>query len=345
MAPSPLFSILMPTHCRPDVIPHAISSVLDQNCGDFELLVTGDGANADTAAAVAAFDDPRIRWFDLPKAPGFGYANRNIALQEARGQYIAFAADDDLLLPHHLSELKQLLEGGAALACTRALWVSSDGIAAPFSVNLGLEDEREAFLARHNNSPASCFAYRVDALREREAWPEEERQAGDWRLWQRIIHENPSCPLACSTSFTVLHFSARRKNARDSQMPELRRFLEFADRSNWWPADLKVPVPLGSTAQAEWLRRLQDEDKALLPDLNRAVQLVIDRLAWEYIQSALSPAIRKLAVLPPEATLPDDFDPALYLRLHPDVAAAGVDPSQHWLMAGYFEGRPYKAFS
>ena len=44
MPVQPQFSILMPTHCRPDVIGHAIASVLAQDCGDFELLVAGDGA-------------------------------------------------------------------------------------------------------------------------------------------------------------------------------------------------------------------------------------------------------------------------------------------------------------
>lgn len=40
--------------------------------------------------------------------------------------------------------------------------------------------------------------------------------------------------------------------------------------------------------------------------------------------------------------LPEDFDPSEYLRLHKDVAAAGVDPVQHYLTYGATEGREYK---
>jgi hypothetical protein len=40
--------------------------------------------------------------------------------------------------------------------------------------------------------------------------------------------------------------------------------------------------------------------------------------------------------------LPEDFDPARYLVLHPDVAEAGVDPVDHYLTYGRYEGRPYK---
>lgn len=128
------------------LIAHAIRSVLRQDCGDFELLVVGDDATAETAAVVMEFRDGRVRWLDFPKAPHFGYANRNAALEEARGRYIAFAADDDLLLSGHLTELKRLLDEGFSLACVRAVWVSSDGIAAPFPGNLDLRDERDAFL-------------------------------------------------------------------------------------------------------------------------------------------------------------------------------------------------------
>lgn len=41
-------------------------------------------------------------------------------------------------------------------------------------------------------------------------------------------------------------------------------------------------------------------------------------------------------------TLPNDFDPEIYLELHPDVKSAGVDPGRHYLEFGISEGRAYK---
>ena len=40
-------------------------------------------------------------------------------------------------------------------------------------------------------------------------------------------------------------------------------------------------------------------------------------------------------------SLPEGFNTAIYLELNPDVAAAGVDPIQHWFDYGAKEGRQY----
>ena len=133
---TPRFSVLMPTHDRPHLIGFAIRSVLAQTRADLELLVVGDGAVDGTAAVVAGFGDPRIRWFDLPKGAGFGYANRNTALLAARGAIVAYAADDDIMLPDQLERLDAAFADPEVMfAYGQALWVSADGIMAPDLTN------------------------------------------------------------------------------------------------------------------------------------------------------------------------------------------------------------------
>ncbi|WP_136618743.1 MULTISPECIES: glycosyltransferase family 2 protein [Mesorhizobium] len=285
MVSKPRFSILMPTHSRVDVIGMAIQSVLDQTVEDFELLVVGDGCAPGTAEVVEAFQDARIRFLDLPKAPNFGYANRNIALREARGELIGFAADDDLLFPDHFEILADGLKNGAAIAYSQALWVSTDGIAAPFLTNLELADEFRVFTEVGNTIPATCFLYRADCLPSRDVWPEDVASAGDWQLWRRIMRENPRNPFTYCRVPTVLHFSALWKNSRHSQASQLATFLDIADRAGWWPSALRVWIPNAGKEQSEYSRLMRVDPAAWSEQMRRAVGDLVARLAREDVQT------------------------------------------------------------
>src|SRR5579864_9033978 len=185
---SPRFSVLLPTYNRADVLGFAIASVLAQSDPDFELLIVADGCTDGTRDVIASFSDPRIRFFDLPKAPYFGYANRNVALREARGRLIAFAAHDDILLPDHLALMGDLLDrSGVAWGYSRPLWVSTDGVVVPFCTNLDVADEMRDFLERRNPIPAGCVVHTRAALERAGFWPEDVPTAADWELWRRIL--------------------------------------------------------------------------------------------------------------------------------------------------------------
>ena len=130
---APLVSVFLPAFNRGDVIGASIQSILNQTFQDFEILVCGDGCTDNTGDVVCGFNDPRIRWFDLPKGPGRGYQNRNYVLLSAQGQYIAWAQHDDLMMPDHLERMVGALRRPECYwVYSTPLWVGDDGLCIPF---------------------------------------------------------------------------------------------------------------------------------------------------------------------------------------------------------------------
>jgi glycosyltransferase involved in cell wall biosynthesis len=100
--PSPAVSVVLPTYNRLQYLPQAVESVLAQTFTDLELIIADDGSDEPTRAYLRTCEPlPRVRVMLLPRLGNPG-AIRNIALREARGEYIAFLDSDDFWMPAKL---------------------------------------------------------------------------------------------------------------------------------------------------------------------------------------------------------------------------------------------------
>ena len=63
---APVFSIVLPTYNRPEMLRRAISSVCRQTFRDFELIVVDDGS---TTSCLSAFRIPEMHGFGWLEAP------------------------------------------------------------------------------------------------------------------------------------------------------------------------------------------------------------------------------------------------------------------------------------
>jgi glycosyltransferase involved in cell wall biosynthesis len=115
----PLASVVIPTAGsafdaeRPTLLLRAVSSVLVQRCGDFELVVVCDGPDEETEQVLRDIRDERLRTVFLERRVGCSEA-RNAGIREARGEYIALLDDDDEWFPDTLSSLLSILERASA---------------------------------------------------------------------------------------------------------------------------------------------------------------------------------------------------------------------------------------
>ena len=96
-----MVSIVVPTYNREKELGRAIHSILQQTYVKYEIIIVDDGSTDHTMDAVQQFEDDRIRYIRLEQNQGAGHA-RNVGIQEARYDYIAFLDSDDEWLPDKL---------------------------------------------------------------------------------------------------------------------------------------------------------------------------------------------------------------------------------------------------
>ena len=107
--PVPKLTVCLPTYNRAAYLQQALSSILAQTVGDFELIV-GDNCSTDaTPDVVAALRDPRVRYVRHETNLGH-YRNMNRCLELARGAYLCIVHDDDVYAPEFLARESELLD-------------------------------------------------------------------------------------------------------------------------------------------------------------------------------------------------------------------------------------------
>lgn len=89
----PLISIIMPCLNSERHIRGSIDCVFMQTLGDFELIVVDNGSSDRTPVILGTIMDPRLVVLNQPER-GVSRA-RNLGLQHARGEFIAFLDSDD----------------------------------------------------------------------------------------------------------------------------------------------------------------------------------------------------------------------------------------------------------
>jgi hypothetical protein len=104
-ASKPAITVAIATYNWSRALHCAIRSVLLQTMQDFEVLVVGDGCTDDSAAVVAQFDDPRLRWHNFDQNQGGQWAANNFANENAAADWIAYLGHDDIWYPTHLEAI------------------------------------------------------------------------------------------------------------------------------------------------------------------------------------------------------------------------------------------------
>ncbi len=98
-----LVSVIMPNYNGSKYIGETVASVVSQTYQNWELVFVDDFSRDNSVDVVKSFGDRRIRIFINNANRGAAYS-RNYAVEQARGQYIAYLDSDDLWMPDKLEK-------------------------------------------------------------------------------------------------------------------------------------------------------------------------------------------------------------------------------------------------
>ncbi|HEY2374032.1 MAG TPA: glycosyltransferase family 2 protein [Gaiellaceae bacterium] len=106
----PEVSVCIPAYRQPEFLSRAVQSVLTQDFGDFEIVITDDSPDSDVMDVVKAVGDSRVRYSRNSTRLG-SPANWVAALSRSRGQLIKFMHHDDCFSrPDSLGRFVRMLD-------------------------------------------------------------------------------------------------------------------------------------------------------------------------------------------------------------------------------------------
>ncbi len=110
---SSLISVIIPTYKRTKTLKSAIESIMKQTYENLEIIVVDDnGADSKYRKSVEAImeqyqKNSKINYVKNEKNMG-GAAARNIGIQAAKGEYLAFLDDDDTYYPEKIEKQAEI---------------------------------------------------------------------------------------------------------------------------------------------------------------------------------------------------------------------------------------------
>jgi len=124
---APLVSAIVTTFNSSETVLRSIESIRAQTMNDLEIVVVDDASQDNTVDVILSVDEPRLRLVRNERNRGIGGA-KNVGVENARGQYIAFLDSDDTWETDKLEKQLPVISigRGAPLAFT-AFWVHRAG--------------------------------------------------------------------------------------------------------------------------------------------------------------------------------------------------------------------------
>ncbi len=188
-APKDSVSVVIPAHNRPELLPIAIQSALDQTRAPFEIIVVDDGSEPSLESVALGFVDERIRFIRHAHPKGANAA-RNTGIRAAIGEYVAFLDDDDRWLPEKTEKQLILIRGnpyvGAVYCATAVIDVGTGVITYTRKRSFPSGQIHRQLLIDDKTGPTPTYLVRRCSFDKVGFFDETLPARQDWDMWTRL---------------------------------------------------------------------------------------------------------------------------------------------------------------
>lgn len=156
----PNISVIIPIYNSENFLQNCVESILKQTYEDFELILVNDGSldNSLEICNIFASQDSRIQVLDKPN--GGVSSARNMGINHAKGEFIAFVDSDDVVCSNYLKLLlNNIKNSDISMGAVRLLDVGIDTELSVLNNNYTLNSFKEncenTFKGHYINSPCN----------------------------------------------------------------------------------------------------------------------------------------------------------------------------------------------
>jgi glycosyltransferase involved in cell wall biosynthesis len=220
---NPLFSIVVPTYNRADLISKTLKTLSSQSLNDWEIIIVDDGSTDNTESIIQEYiNNDNIKYFFRNNSERA--AARNFGASIARGQYVNFFDSDDWALPHYLEIARKLIHerNSPNWFLVNYEIVNSSGVLMKPKLEFEFEFEIINLQLKYGNllSCSSVFINREIFIQHKFNEDRDLSASEDYELWLRLAARYP---LYCSKEVGCQLVDHPQRSVRKINIVALRK--------------------------------------------------------------------------------------------------------------------------